>query len=185
MQTAAQRHRREPRDPVRDAFRELHGRHLHGFALLLLLGDAPRAAQLAVDALDAGTRRIDELRHPERAAAWLRGRVVRASRGMRAWSRRPAERFQPLAELGADSAAVAGLGALDHLERAAIIAASIERLDRGDVATVVGRQGPALDRILARAHRRYAAAYGAAVPDGVPPGPLVDRVRAIAMRAMG
>ena len=31
-------------DVVQNAFRELHGPRLHGFALLLTLGDRPRAA---------------------------------------------------------------------------------------------------------------------------------------------
>src|ERR687895_367576 len=61
-----------PVEVVRAAFRELHGRRLHGFALLLTLGDRERAASLASDALAAGQLRVDELRHPERAAAWLR-----------------------------------------------------------------------------------------------------------------
>ena len=168
-------------DAVRTAFRELHGRHLHGFALLLMLGDAPRAARLTVGALDAAVPHIDALRHPERAAAWLRARVVRASRGMQ----RPATRLQPLAELGVEPAVAGALGTLRHDERAALVAAAVERLDRRDVATIVGQDGAALDRILARARRRYAAAHAARAADDPPvAGPLVDRVRAEALRAM-
>ena len=62
------------------AFRDVHGRHLHGFALLLLCGDAPTAAAVTVEALDAGAARVGRLRHPERAAAWLRSRVLQAAR---------------------------------------------------------------------------------------------------------
>lgn len=169
-----------PPEVLRAAFRDLHGRHLHGFALLLALGDAPRAAQLTVDALDVAVPHVDELRHPERAAAWLRARVVRASRGMA----RPATHLQPLAELGVEPAVAGALGTLHHLERAAIIAAAIERLDQRDVATVVGQDGPALERLLTRARRRYAAAHAARAGDDIPAGPLIDRVRAEALRAM-
>lgn len=168
-------------DVVHTAFRELHGRHLHGFALLLMLGDAPRAAQLTVDALAAAVPHLDELRHPERAAAWLRARVVRASRGMS----RLTTRLQPMADMGVDPAVAGALGTLRHVERAALIAATIERLDRRDVATVVDVDGNALDRLLARARRRYAAAHAARTGDDVVPGSLVDRVRAEAMRAVG
>lgn len=167
-------------DVERTAFRELHGRHLHGFALLLMLGDAARAAQLTVDALDAAVARLDELRHPERAAAWLRARVVRASRG---WSR-PSTRLQPLSELGVEAAVAGALATLRHIERAAIIAEAIERLDRRDVATIVGEAGPAFDRLLARARRRYALAHAARAGAEVAAGVLVDRVRAEAMRAL-
>ena len=65
---------------MRDAFRELHGSRLHGFAQLLVLGDRHAAAKLASDALADGAARVDELRHPERAAAWLRRRVVERAR---------------------------------------------------------------------------------------------------------
>jgi DNA-directed RNA polymerase specialized sigma24 family protein len=164
-----------------DAFRELHGRHLHGFAMLLLLGDAPRAAQLAVHALDAAAPRIEQLRHPERAAAWLRARVVHASRGMHA----ARGRLQPLTELGVEQEVASALGVLDHLERAALIADSIEGLDRRDVATVVCRDGASLDRLLARARRRYAVAHAAVAAEPMPAGPLIDRVHAEAQRAMG
>jgi DNA-directed RNA polymerase specialized sigma24 family protein len=175
-----------PAEVVRAAFRELHGRRLHGFALLLTLGDGPRAAQLAADALNAGLARVDELRHPERAAAWLRARVVASSLGLRPTNGRPNDRFHTLAELGADRAVVSALAALAHLERAALIVSSLERLDRRDVATVVGRNGSGLDRLLTRARRRYAAAYATATPENrASAGPLTARLSAIAERAMG
>ncbi|HET8777387.1 MAG TPA: hypothetical protein VFN76_06975 [Candidatus Limnocylindria bacterium] len=167
-------------DVERAAFRDLHARHLHGFALLLTLGDAARAARLTVDALDAALSHLDQLRHPERAAAWLRARVVRTSRGMP----RTALGMQALAGLGVDPEVAGALGTLGHLERAALIAASVERLDRRDVATVVGREGAALHRLLARARRRYAAAHAARAGDAPTGGPLVDRVRGEAVRAM-
>jgi DNA-directed RNA polymerase specialized sigma24 family protein len=80
---------------------------------------------------------------------------------------------------------VAGaLGTLRLVERAAVIAAVVERLDLRDVATIVGEDGAALDRLLARARRRYAAAHAARAGDEVLPGPLVERIRAEAARSM-
>ena len=168
------------------AFRELHGRRLHGFSLLLTLGDQALAARLTAEALTAGATRIDELRHPERAAAWLRARVVGAMPG-RHHAPSPDEERAALDPLGADPAVVDGLADLNVRQRAAIITTDIERLDVRDVETVVGRHGAGLERLLARARRRYLIAY-AAVPlaSGRDPeaGPLVRRIRAVATRTL-
>ena len=173
-----------PPDAVRVAFRDLHARRLHGFALLLVLGDRPAAARLASDALLAAGERIGELRHPERAAAWLRARVVRMAGGMgrRAESRKG--RADALDGLGVDPGVFAGLEALTGRERAALIATAIERLDRRDAAAIVDSDGQKFDRLLVRARRRYAAAYGAAAQEAMVDGPLGERVRAVAQRAM-
>ena len=168
---------------VRAAFHELHGRSLHGFALLLTLGDLARAARLAGTALSEGMARVDELRHPERAAAWLRARVVRA-----AGSRRSSHaRVSPVAlgGLGADASVTAGLAALELLERAAFIAALIESLDQRDVAVVVGRDGARLRSLLMSARRRYLAAYLRVAPEGERGGPLTDRLHEIGRKVVG
>ncbi len=172
-----------PPDAVRAAFHDLHGRRLHGFALLLTLGDRPEAARRAADALAAGGRRVDELRHPERAAAWLRSQVVRAA-PRRSAGRRDPDAASDLGDIGADPAVLRGLSALKHAERAALIAASIERLDRRDVAVVVGRDGRALDRLLKRARLRY---LDAAPTDAHPvsDGPIAERIHAVARRTLG
>lgn len=166
------------------AFRELHGRRLHGFALLLVLGEAPLAARLAADALAAGTMRLDELRHPERAAAWLRARIVRQAGSFRVSAATGDRRLAVLGELGAEPAIVAGLAALTVRERAAFIASSIERLDRRDVATVVDVHGTALDRLLARARHRYATAHAAVASHDDGSGPLVAALEATVARAL-
>lgn len=171
-------------DDLRAAFRELHGRRLHGFALLLVLGEAPLAARLAGDALAAGTKKLEELRHPERAAAWLRARVVRQAGSLRVSVATGDRRLATLRQIGAEPAVVAGLVALTVRERAAFIAASIERLDRRDVAAVVDVHGPALDHLLARARHRYAAAHAAAAPSDDVPGPLVAALEATVARAL-
>lgn len=174
----------DPSEGMRAAFRDLHGRRLHGFALLLTLGDRSRAARLAADAMADGTAHIDELRHPERAAAWLRARVVRATRGMGRGGPRQGDRLQALSAIDADAGLLAGLTALGLVERAALIASSVERLDRRDVATIVGKDGSALDTLLSRARLRYARRFATAAPEGVPAGPVTERVREVAAKAM-
>jgi DNA-directed RNA polymerase specialized sigma24 family protein len=176
-----------PPELVRAAFRELHGTRLHGFALLVTLGDRARAARLAGEAIAAGTARTSELRHPERAAAWLRRRVTRnARRGGRSSSRAVAEGRAALEELGADAAAFAGLSALSTRDRAALVADSIERLDRGDVATIMGVDGARLDRLIRRVRQRYAATVAAALNDEAAlNGPTAIQIQAIAARALG
>jgi hypothetical protein len=166
-------------ETMRDAFRELHGRRLHGFTLLLTLGDRSLAARLASDALAAGAARVDELRHPERAAAWLRRRVVERARVGRGDPTNP----DALVELGCDDASAASLASLDRLERAALIASAVERLDRRDIGTIVGRDGGRLDRLVVRARERFVRTHSATA--GEPPdGPIVEHVRALARRAM-
>ena len=173
-----------PPDAVRVAFRDLHARRLHGFALLLVLGDRSAAARLASDALQAAGERIGELRHPERAAAWLRARVVRMARGIGRAEPRRIDRVDVLDRLGVDAAVFAGLEALTQRERAALIATTVERLDRRDAATIVDSDGQGFERLMMRARQRYASAYSAAAPDAMAHGPLGERVRAIAQRAM-
>jgi len=173
---------------LRDAFRELHGQRLHGFALLLTLGDRAIAARLAADTIAAGSARAASLRHPERAAAWLRERVLRDAPGRlrRGRSQSRPERHHALGDLGADEGAIAGLEILDVRERAVLVAAMVERLDRRDVQTIVGVDGIRLDRLLRRANARYTSAMAAFQP-GVPieGGPITARVRSVATRALG
>ena len=167
------------------AFRNLHGPRLHAFALLLTLGDRRRAALLAADAIAAAADHLGELRHPERAAAWLRARVTDHAR-TEDHRLDATERLAGLAELNVGPVALAGLSALSRVERAGLIAATIEGLDQRDVATVVGRDGRRLDGLLRRARRRYldGAAASQGVLDG-PPGPIGQRIVASAARTMG
>jgi DNA-directed RNA polymerase specialized sigma24 family protein len=166
------------------AFRELHGRRLHGFALLLTLGDADLAADLVDEALRAAGRRVPELQHPERAAAWLRSWITaRADRRDRAGASGtlPAS----VQALGVDHATLAGMAALDTRTRAAVIGRVVEDLDARDVATIVGRDGRQLARLLERGIARYArfrtAATGGESHDA---GPIVARIHDVARRAV-
>ncbi len=182
-----------PRDPSviappvelrRSAFRDLHGPRLHGFALLLTLGDRPRAARLAAGSLRAAEADLASHRHPERAAAWLRASVLRST-GRRATALPLPERQLALTELGVSATALAGLAALGTRARAAVIAASIERLDELDVAAIVGRDGARLESLLRNARSRYLEG-AATVPAerGLTPGPITQRLMASAARAL-
>ncbi|MGH2401998.1 MAG: hypothetical protein ACRDE6_04745 [Candidatus Limnocylindria bacterium] len=174
-----------PPAQVRAAFRDLHGARLHGFALLVTLGDRARAARLAAGALTAGGTRLADLRHPERAAAWLRARVLAgAARTGRSQRRRPGvEAMAVLETVGVDAAMLSGLIALTVRERGALVADWIEGLDRRDVATIVAMDGRRLDRLIMQARARYMAVVADA-PGALADGPTADRIRRAAARVL-
>jgi DNA-directed RNA polymerase specialized sigma24 family protein len=166
------------------SFRELHGRRLHAFALLVTLGNRPLAARLSAEALAAAAVQSRDLRHPERAAAWLRARVL-SRLPRRVHEPSPADERVALEPLDVDRAVIDGLAALSVRERAALVAADLERLDPRDVSVLVGRSGPALERVLTGARRRYMRAHTAApLADASSDGQLVARIRDIAQRAL-
>lgn len=174
-----------PASELRDAFRDLHGSRLHGFALLLTLGDRHLAARLAASALAAGAARAGDLTHPERAAAWLRHHVLQAvGRRSRSGPQR-AERRAALEALHVDAVAFEALAALGPRERAAVIAATVERLDLRDVATILDLDTGRLERLLRRARTRASAAGSGAIGEaGAADGPIATMIRSIAARAM-
>ena len=189
MQASANRETSAGASPevVRAAFGELHGTRLHGYALLVTLGDRAQAARLTAEALAAGTARAPELRHPERGAAWLRRRVLEAAGHTGGANRRRSAQESRIAleGLGVGEAAFAGLSALTTRERAALVADSVERLDRGDVGTVVGINGSRLDMLIRKVRARYAAAVAGALEDEVAGnGPTAARIRAVAAQAL-
>jgi len=173
-----------PATTIPDAFEELHGARLHGFALLVTLGDRESAARLARGALVAGRARATALRHPERAAAWLRAWVVRSARDRSPRSETIGARRVALEDLGVDEATFAALAGLSLRERAALVATIIERLDQRDVATIVGVDGDALERLLARGRVRYMTARAAQDQAPPTPGPYVDHLAGVAARAL-
>jgi DNA-directed RNA polymerase specialized sigma24 family protein len=180
----------EPRDAnpgaetLRVALRDIHAPSLHGFALLLTLGDRHRAAALTAAAFAAADARAEELRHPERAAAWLRAEVTRRA-GRRDSPIDVDERLAALGPIGVTAPVLAGLASLDRHERAALVASWVERIDPRDVATIVGRQGDRLETLLRRARSRFLDGHAAAAPDrDAVTGPLADAVRSAAARAM-
>jgi hypothetical protein len=172
------------------AFRDLHGARLHGFALLVSLGDRPRAARAAAEALEEGIHRSAELRHPERAAAWLRARVLQQLRRGSQQRVGPGdrERRAVLRRLGAADPVFDGLSALSIKPRAALVASTVERFDPIDVETILGMAAGSSLRTVARARERFVAAVTAAAPAELgdqPVGELGDRIREVAGRAMG
>ncbi len=167
------------RSALEAAFRELHGRRLHGFALLLTLGDRDRAATLAGEALSAGCLRVAELRHPERAAAGLRARVTR-----RVGRVTPSEPAPSLASLGVDGATLHGLAALDTRARAAVIGRASEGLDLRDVGTIVERAGRPLGRIVDRGIARFVAARASIAGSEDEAGPTTELIRTVARQAI-
>jgi DNA-directed RNA polymerase specialized sigma24 family protein len=140
--------------------------------------------------LALGAVRAAELRHPERAAAWLRAQLLRTLRRTTANGRHSrAQRRAALLELGMPEAMMAALEGLALDDRAVLIAASVERLAITDVATILGRDAAATRRILQAARRRYLAAttlWSGDPPAAVlPGGEIAARVQQAAARAIG
>ena len=177
-------------DLLRAAFRDLHGARLYGFALLVTQGDRTRAAQAASTALTAGAQRAVELRHPERAAAWLRRRALKELRRTRASPHvTPGERHAALVEIGSAEPAIAALAQLTQVRRAALVAGLVERFALTDVATILGTDLVGAQRALSGARREYLTATSHwldALPSAaIPGGALADRVDRVATRAVG
>jgi hypothetical protein len=172
-----------------DAFRELHASRLLGFALFVTLGDRQRATRLASRALAAGARRAEELRHPERGAAWLRQRVISAvSPGGTGWRGSNEARRMSLAALGVDSATYEALAQLTVAERAALVAGYVERFALLDLELIlhakpneVRQQVLASRRRFLERHPLVVAAGGKTIDAGH--GPLATRITSIANRA--
>lgn len=162
----------------RAAFRNLHGARLYGFALILAMGERQWAAQAAAQALAEGEQRLPELRHPERAAAWLRRRVVKQLQRPRLpASLSAAERFRALSELGVGHATKVGLDALSVSQRAALVASDVERFSPVDVEQILGRRRGASDRLIQSARRRFLAAVADEMPGlSEEPGPIAKQV---------
>lgn len=177
---------------LEDAFTEMHGPSLHGFALLVALGEREAAERAAAGALAAGAEQAATQRHPERAAAWLRARALRALQheSSRTASAEEGVRREALAELGVEEAVFHGLAALGTDARAALVASAIERFDPIDIETILGAGPAATRRVIAEARGRYLRSVGTMPVDPpgspleVPAGELTTRVRGIVARAI-
>lgn len=171
---------------LRAAFRDVHGVRLHGFALILLLGDRSGAARLASETIAAVAEDAPRLRHPERAAAVLRADLLRRVHRHRSPTELSEARRTALAHLGIDGATATALAQLGPDERAALVASQIERFGDDDVATIL-RTSPARARRAAVAARRRLIERVPAGHDSLDElhGPIAERVRDIATRAMG
>jgi hypothetical protein len=175
---------------LRAAFRDLQGARLHGFAMLVTLGDRPLATRLASAALADGASRAGDLRHPERAAAWLRARVLRGvGRRDRRSDLPEADRRAALAALGVNGPVYAGLARLEPAFRAALVVGEIERLEPLDVEMVLGTSGVRARRMVAAARAHYLDALATEpLTEGATRGPargeLAARVQRVADAAM-
>jgi DNA-directed RNA polymerase specialized sigma24 family protein len=142
---------------LRAAFRDAHGARLNGFALLVTLGDQALSASLAADALGEGTLQADVLRHPERAAAWLRARVLKST--PRRVSRRRAptdeERMAALAAIGVDGLTYRTLASLTVEERAALVASSLEGFAALDMEEILGSGARDARRRVSEARTKF------------------------------
>lgn len=161
-------------------FVALHGDRLLGFAMLVTLGDASLAGKLSAEALGRGVERIYQLRHPVRAATWLRAAVTKAAEGSSWGHQRPSEieRRDALRPLGVNPAMFDALISLDVRDRAAVVATAVEGFAGADVHEIVGS-----DARVRRARRDYLTAYVAAAETRhTPPaaGELAARVEAAA-----
>jgi hypothetical protein len=174
-----------------DAFRDLHGPRLHGFAMLITLGDERAAERAARRALAAGVERASALRHPERAAAWLRARTLRdLNRWPRGRSIPRTSRQEVLASLGVDDDVYQGLTAMKVRARAALVASAVERFASIDIETILGAGPAATRQAVAKARVSYLRVVGAEpgtlreMPAPDEGGELTRRVQAVVGRAM-
>ena len=159
--------------------------------MLVTLGDRQSAELVAGFALAAGADQAAALRHPERAAAWLRARMLRTLHQRRSIGRMtPTDaRLATLATLGVDEAAFRGLAALSLDQRAALVASAIEGFDPIDIETILGASPAAARHAVAEARKRYVrdasntSSAERGEPDDSPSGELASRVREVAARA--
>lgn len=179
-------------DLLQAAFRDVHAARLHGFALLVTLGDEATSAAAAAQVMAEAQRRLPEMRHPERSAAWLRARLVSVLQ--RTKGRAPASseehRREALAILGTPAVVYDALATLSVQERIALVAGQIEGLDPLDVATILGRSISDANDLLAAARAAYLSAALAAMSrpgqEVEPPaGQIAVRVLSDAARTLG
>jgi hypothetical protein len=161
------------------AFRDVHGPRLHGFALLLTLGNRSLAATSAARTLGEGARCANELRHPERAAAWLRRRLLRSlpRDPGRLTRESEAERRAALRALGVTDEVFDALATLRTDARAVLVLTAIERFAERDVESILDRRGAGLRRLLLQARSTYLGSVIAQHP-GPPPPTLPQSISA-------
>lgn len=169
------------------AFWDTHAARLHGFALLLTTGDQARAASVAIAAMEAGAGRAAELRHPERAAGWLRHEVITELRRTWPTPRLTAnERHEALRGIRVAEPVISALEGMTVERRAALVAGVIEGLDLADVATTLDTDLARASRAVEGARREYlASATRAGTENDSKPGPLAHRIREVTTRAIG
>ena len=161
------------------AFWDAPAARLHGFALLLTVGDEPRAAAAARAALEAGDEHAAEMQPPEQAAVWLRRQLISELR--KTWPTPylpPQERRAALGRMGVVEPLISSLEGMSAEGRAALIASTIEGMGMADVATTLDTDLGGAYRAVEGARRDYltAAARMAAGRPAATPGPLAHRI---------
>lgn len=169
----------------------MHGRRLHGFAILITLGDELAAERATGRALAAAVRQATEPGQPERMAAWLRARTLR---DLSRWQRRKSiptlVRRDVLASLGVDDVTFQALAAMSVRARAALVASAVERFALTDIETIMSSSPTGARRAVADARARYLRVANdepGGWPDNQGPseqGELATRVQAVVSRAM-
>jgi hypothetical protein len=158
--------------------------------MLVALGDRRSAERAAGFALDAGAGQAAALRHPERAAAWLRARTLRGlhEQGWLSRSTPVEQRRAALEALGVGDAVYQGLAGLGMDARAALVASAIERFEPIDIETILRAAPAAARHAVAQARNRYLR-FASRGPGGAdtdpdqPAGEIARRVEGVAMRA--
>ena len=176
----------EDAEELQAASLDAHAARLHGFALLLTVGDGPRAAAAAIAALEDGERAA-EMQHPAQAAAWLRRQVIVELR--RTWPTPylpPEQRRAALGRMGVVEPLISSLEGMSAEQRAALVAGTIEGMAMADVATVLDTDlGGAYVAVEgARLDYMKAAARAAAPGPGATPGPLAQRIGEVRARSV-
>jgi DNA-directed RNA polymerase specialized sigma24 family protein len=166
-------------DELQAAVSDAHAARLHGFALLLTVGDEPRAAAAAIAALEAGREGIPEMQDPQRAAAWLRREVIGELR--RTWPTPhlpPQERRAALGRMGVVEPLISALEGMSAERRAALVAGTIEQMGMADVATMLDTDTGGAYRAVEGARLDYitTAARTAGSSPPAAPGPLARRI---------
>jgi len=166
-------------------------RRLHGFAVLVAVGDlaaASSAWQVALAAHRVRPRALSDTA----TQGWLRHRVVeelqgtlrgRVDRLLHVDHELPVEHRARLRALGASDAAIGGLRALSPVDRGLVIGSAAEHLDVAALRTLAGGSADAARRAVQRAMRRYvhgvqATLVGQPWARRQPLGELAERIAA-------
>ena len=176
----------EDAEQLQAASWDAHAARLHGFALLLTVGDEPRAAAAAIAALEAGAERA-ESQNSDQAAAWLRREVIGELR--RTWPTpqlQPEERHAALHRMGVADPLISSLEGMSAERRAALVVSTVEGMAMADVANTLDTDLGDAYRVVEAARLDYltTALQVTAPGRAETPGPLARRISEIQARAI-
>jgi DNA-directed RNA polymerase specialized sigma24 family protein len=176
----------EDAEQLQAASWDAHAARLHGFALLLTVGDQPRAASAAIAALEAGAERA-ESQDSDQAAAWLRREVIGELR--RTWPTPqlpPEERHAVLHRMGVADPLISSLEGMSAERRAALVVSTIEGMAMADVANTLDTDLGDAYRVVEAARLDYLTTAMQVTAPGPAeiPGPLARRISEIQARAI-